>query len=111
MSCEIRREARSLNPNRRSHRNKFANKCDESLDTCPLETEINNVEEARFRTKIEKIDRDMTNVLQIARRKAECGNIGILGKPKKTRLWGKLQYYKLLMMWSDGKDITYHKLE
>ena len=56
----IEMESRTLNPNKRNHRNLFVKKCEELLDTIPIEAELDEVEMNVDRNKIEQIDRDTT---------------------------------------------------
>ena len=62
---------RSLNPNRKTHREKFAEKYDQLLDSISIENELKEVNSSFSRAKIEQIDIDITHVLNKARKNAE----------------------------------------
>ena len=66
------RKNRSLNPNRKSHRENFAEKCDQMLDIINVEKELHEVNFNFSRTKIKQLDADATNVLQKATKHVEC---------------------------------------
>ena len=66
---EEKRMERSLNPNRKkTHREKFAEKCDVLLDSINVENELKEACSNFSRAKIEQVDADTTHALTKARK-------------------------------------------
>ena len=63
-----RRSIRSLNTNRKTHRETFAKKCEVMLDVINIENELNGVNVNYNRAKIEQTDKDITYVLRKSRK-------------------------------------------
>ena len=59
---------RSLNPKRKSHREKFAEKCKQMLGIINIEKELQEENGNFSREKIEQLDDDITHVLRKARK-------------------------------------------
>ena len=62
---------RSINPNRKTHRDKFADKCNKMLDSTNIERELNEVNGDYDHAKIEQIESDVTHVLMKTHKSAE----------------------------------------
>ena len=62
---------RRLNPDRKTHRDKFVEKCNKILESISIESELNEVNGNYDHAKIEQIDSDITYVLMKARESVE----------------------------------------
>ena len=66
-------EQRLLNPNKITHGKEFVEIFEELLNAMPIECDSGCIDRHKDRAKMEKIDQDMTFVLQKVRSKAEVG--------------------------------------
>ena len=62
------RMERNLNPKKKTHREKIAEKCDVLLDSISIENDLIKVNNNFSRAKIEQTDADVTHVLTKARK-------------------------------------------
>ena len=100
------RDLRTLNPNRRSHREKFVEECDVSLEVCNLEDDSNNVEMCNDRVALENTDKRITWIFKKARSKAEGEKTGIRANAEKRCYRSTMLHWRLLLQRAQGKDIT-----
>jgi len=90
-------EQRLLNPNKRTHRKKFVEMCEELLNVMPIEHELEHIERHKDRAKMEQIDQDITFVLQKARSKAEGERKGMRGCKEKMMKRAAVQCWSMVV--------------
>ena len=81
-----RKSIRSLNPNRKTHRERVVKKCEELLDFINVENELNEVNVNFNREKIEQTHKDVTCALSKATEEVEGPMIEIEKSVEKIKL-------------------------
>ena len=99
-------EYRLLKPNKRTHRKKFVELCEELLNVILIEHELKHIERHKDRAKMEQLDKDITFVLQKARSKAEGERKGMRGCKEKMKKRAAVQYWSMVVKKKQGKNVS-----
>ena len=97
---------RSLNPNRKTHRERFAKKCEDVLDILNMQNKLNKVSVNFNRRKMEHVDEDMTYVLRKARKDGEELTIKMEKSVEKRKLRALITHWKSIILEKDGKNVS-----
>ena len=91
------RHERSLNPNKKPHREKIAEKCEQMLDIINIEKELQEVNGNFSQEKIKKLDEDITHMLRKARKHAKGKTTSIEKSTAKSKLQSKTSFWRLML--------------
>ena len=94
---------RNLNPNRKTHRENFVQKCNKLLDSICTERDLNDVNVKFNRSKIEQTDSETTHVLMKTRKCAKGDTTRNDKSSEQRKLRATLAYWKLKLSEKYGK--------
>ena len=93
-----------LDPNKRTHREKFNEHMDEILDSFPLELPVQKLNISTVTKKeLEQLDQDISFVLNKVRKKIEGQKRGMLHSKKKVKRRAVILYWKARLLKAQGK--------
>ena len=100
-----KRKNRSINLNRKSHREKITEKSDQMLDSINVEKELHELNYNFSRAKIEQLDVDTTHVLRKLRKHVEGRIIRIEKSVEKSKLRTIAAFWRLMLSEKEGENV------